>query len=80
MSIRYEDYYFREDVKLRLIGYGKCNTTTITFTKDKWSEEVYIKYLNDFKANKNIHKIVKVENGMEEVLLDRTPTICSENK
>lgn len=77
MDERYQEYYARENVKLRLIGYGKCNTTTVTFTNDKWNEEVYNKYLSDFKANKNIHKIVKFENGIEEVLLDRTPTICS---
>ena len=69
--IEYEEYYKREEIKLRLIAYGKCNKTMITFLKDTYNEETYNKYLSDFKANKNIHKIIKVENETEEVLLER---------
>ena len=71
MDERYEEYYNIENVKCRLIAMEKCSTTTLTFLNDKWDEERYKGYLNEFKANKNIHKIVKVENGIEEVLLER---------
>lgn len=71
MGIRYEEYYNINDIKCRLLAYAKCNSTVVTFLKDKYSEDSYNKYLNDFKANKNIHKIVKIENKTEEVLLER---------
>lgn len=71
MDSRYEEYYNQENVKCRLLAYAKCNSTVITFLKDKYNEDSYNKYLNDFKTNKNIHKIVKVENGIEEILLER---------
>lgn len=75
MDSRYEEYYNQENVKCRLIGYQKCSTTTWTFLKDRWNEESYNKYLNDFKSDKNIHKIVKVEDGIEEILLERNKEV-----
>lgn len=68
---RYEEYHNREDIKLRLVAEGKCNRTMITFFNDRWNEEKYKEYLNEFKTNKDIHKIVKIENDIEEVLLER---------
>ena len=78
MVIEYEEYYQREDIKLRLVAYGSCNKTMVTFLKDKYNDETYRRYLSEFKMNKNIHKIVKIENEIEEVILDRqNNTICS---
>lgn len=74
---RYEEYYKIEDIKCRLLAEGKCNKTMITFLKNNYSEERYNNYLAEFKGNRNIHKIVKIENGVEEVLLERMTTICS---
>lgn len=71
MGIEYDEYYQREDIKLRLVAEGKCNKTMVTFFKDNYNDETYRRYLGEFKMNKNIHKIVKIENEIEEVILDR---------
>ena len=75
MVIEYEEYYKQEDIKCRLVSEGKCNRTVITFLKDSYNEENYRRYLGEFKMNKNIHKIFKIENGVEEILLDRQNNI-----
>ena len=71
LEIRDDAYYSREEVKCSLVAYGNCNKTMVTFLKDKWCSETYDKYLLEFKANKGIHKIVKLKNGIEEILLER---------
>lgn len=73
LSIGYdtEDYIKREDIKLRLVGIGKCNKSMITFTKDKYTRERYDYWLGEFRSNKNIHKIIKIEDGIEEIILER---------
>ena len=63
--------YTKEEVKCKLEAYERCSKTTITFSKDKWNEEKYNEYINEFKGNKNIHKLVKIEEGIEEVLFER---------
>ena len=72
---RYEEYYKIEDIKLRLVAEGKCNRTMITFLKDNYNEERYNNYVDEFKGNRNIHKIVKIENGVDEVLLERNKEV-----
>lgn len=67
----YEEYYKLDDIKCRLIGYEKHAKQVITFLKDAYSEESYQSNLNDMKSNHKIHKIVKIENGEEELILER---------
>lgn len=73
LSIGYdtEDYIKREDIKLRLIGISKCNQSMITFSKEKYTRERYDYWLSEFRSNKNIHKIIKIEDGIEEIVLER---------
>ena len=63
--------YTKDEVKCKLIAYERCSKTTITFSKDKYREERYNEYINEFKSNKNIHKLVKIEEGIEEILFER---------
>ena len=64
-------YYIENDVKCRLIAYEKYSKTTITFFKNVYNKENYLKSLSDLKMNLNIDKIIKVENGEEEVLFEK---------
>ena len=48
--------YTKDEVKCKLIAYERCSKTTITFSKDKYREDKYNEYINEFKSNKNIHK------------------------
>lgn len=54
---------------IKLITEEKCCRTTITF--NEYNQEKEDKYLADFKANSNIHKIVRIENDEEVILLER---------
>lgn len=65
------EYIEKDNIKCRLIGYGRCFTEIITFPKDKYNEKNYNIYLNKLKENIKINKIVKIENGVEEVLLEK---------
>jgi hypothetical protein len=67
----YEEYYKPEDIKCRLIGHERCCTQTITFLNDTYREESYKNYLREMTSNNKIHKMVKVENGDEEVILEK---------
>jgi len=67
----YEEYYRPEDVKVRLLGYEKHAKQVITFLKDTYNEDSYQNNLTNMKSNHKIHKIVKIENGEEEVILDK---------
>lgn len=69
----YDDYSYieKDNIKCRLIGYGRCFTEMITFPKDKYIEEHYNTYFKKLKEDNGIHKIIKIENETEEVLLER---------
>ncbi|WP_195515513.1 hypothetical protein [Paraclostridium bifermentans] len=54
---------------IKLIAEEKCCRTTITF--NEYNQEKEDQYLADFKANSNIHKITRVENDEEVILLER---------
>ena len=54
---------------IKLIAEEKCCRTTITFYEHNQEREE--KYLADFKANSNIHKIIRIENDEEIILLER---------
>mgnify|MGYP003308344599 FL=1 len=54
---------------IKLIAEEKCCRTTITFNEHNQEKED--QYLADFKANSNIHKIVRIENDEEVILLER---------
>lgn len=54
---------------IKLIAEEKCCRTTITFYEH--SQEKEDKYLADLKANSNVHKIIRVENDEEAILLER---------
>lgn len=54
---------------IKLIAEEKCCKTTITFYEHNQEKED--KYLADFKANSNIHKIIRVEGDEEVILLER---------
>lgn len=54
---------------IKLIAEEKCCRTTITFHEHNQEKEE--KYLADFKANSNIHKIIRIENDEEIILLER---------
>lgn len=54
---------------IKLIAEEKCCRTTITFNEHNQEKED--QYLADLKANSNIHKIVRIENDEEVVLLER---------
>lgn len=65
------EYYRPEDIKCRLVGYERHCKQTITFLKDTYSEERYQGNLAEMKNNHKIHKIVKLENGEEGIILER---------
>lgn len=54
---------------IKLIAEEKCCRTTITL--NEYNQEKEDKYLADFKANSNIHRIVRIENDEEVILLER---------
>lgn len=63
-----------DNVKCKLIAYEKCSKTTITFFKEYYEEEKFENKLKEFKSNKKIYKIVKVENDIEEILYEKVQT------
>lgn len=65
------EFYKPEDIKFRLIGYEKCSKTTITFLNDTYNEDTYNYRLNEMKNNVKIHKITKLKNEIEEIILER---------
>lgn len=54
---------------IKLIAEEKCCRTTITFSEHNQEKEN--QYLADFKSNSNIHKIVRIENDEEVILLEK---------
>ena len=54
---------------IKLISEEDCCKTTVTF--NKYNQEKEEKYLSDFKSNSNIHKIVRIENDEEVILLEK---------
>lgn len=54
---------------IKLIAEEKCCRTTITFYEHNQEKEY--QYLADLKANSNVHKIIRVENDEEAILLER---------
>lgn len=54
---------------IKLIAEEKCCRTTITFYERNQEREE--KYLADFKANSNVHKIIRIENNEAIILLER---------
>lgn len=54
---------------IKLIAEEKCCRTTITFYE--YNQEKEDQYLADFKANSNIHKITRIEDNEEVILLER---------
>lgn len=54
---------------IKLIAEENCCKTTITFSE--YNQEKEDQYLADLKANSNVHKIIRVENDEEAILLER---------
>lgn len=61
----------KEDEKLRVIAYEKCCMTTIIFFNKTWKEDTLKQYLAEFKLNKNIFKIVSIEDGVETIIYEK---------
>ena len=59
------------NIKCKLIAYERCSKTTITFFKEYYTTEKFEFKLKEFKSNKNIYKIVKIENDIEEILYEK---------
>ena len=60
----------KDDFVLYLVAEERNTKTTICFKED-YSQESYDKWLNTFKNDNKVKKILTIRDGVEEVLLER---------
>lgn len=59
-----------DEFVIKLIAYTKIDRTEIRF-RDGYSQETYDKYLQGFKNDAAVYKILMIKDDVEEVLFEK---------